>query len=57
MRVAIYVRVSTDQQAEKGYSIETQLEACRRCAHELGAIAIVEFVDDGYSAEFIETLP
>ena len=54
MNAAIYVRVSTDQQAEKGYSIETQLVACRKYARELGAINIEEFVDDGYSAEFIE---
>jgi site-specific DNA recombinase len=54
MNAAIYVRVSTDQQAEKGYSIETQLEACRKCASDLGASNIEEFIDDGYSAEFIE---
>lgn len=54
MNAAIYIRVSTDQQAEKGYSIETQLEACRKCAQESGASYTEEFVDDGYSAEFIE---
>lgn len=54
MRAAIYARVSTDQQAEKGYSIETQLEACRKYARELGATNIAEYVDNGYSAEFIE---
>ena len=54
MNAAIYVRVSTDQQAEKGYSIDTQLVACRQCARELGAATIEEYVDDGYSAEFIE---
>lgn len=54
MNAAIYVRVSTDQQAEKGYSIDTQLEACRKHALELGATNIEEFVDDGYSGEFID---
>ncbi len=54
MNAAIYVRVSTDQQAEKGYSIDTQLEACRKYAYELGATNIEEFVDDGYSGEFID---
>lgn len=54
MNAAIYVRVSTDQQAEKGYSIDTQLEACRKYALELGATATEEFVDDGYSGEFID---
>ncbi len=54
MNAAIYVRVSTEHQAEKGYSIDTQLEACRKCAREQGANHIEEFIDDGYSAEFIE---
>ena len=30
MNVAIYARVSTAAQAEKGYSLETQVEACRK---------------------------
>jgi site-specific DNA recombinase len=54
MNAAIYARVSTDKQAEKGYSLDTQLTACRKCAYELGAIHIDEFIDDGYSAEYIE---
>lgn len=54
MNAAIYVRVSTDRQAEKGYSISTQLAACRRYAAELGAEEIKEFIDDGYSAEFLD---
>ncbi|WP_312340085.1 recombinase family protein, partial [Anaerospora hongkongensis] len=54
MNTAIYVRVSTDQQAEKGYSIDTQLEACRKYALELGATNIEEFIDDGYSGAFID---
>ncbi len=54
MKAAIYARVSTDQQAEKGYSIETQLAACRKYARELGATSIAEYIDNGYSAEFIE---
>ena len=29
MNIAIYARVSTAAQAEKGYSLETQVEACR----------------------------
>lgn len=54
MKAAIYARVSTDHQAEKGYSIDTQLAACRKHAVALGATTIKEFVDDGYSAEFID---
>lgn len=53
-KAAIYARVSTDQQAEKGYSLDTQLSACRKSAKELGADLIIEYVDDGYSGEYIE---
>ena len=57
LRFAIYVRVSTTEQADKGYSIGTQLEACRSKVHEVAAgkpFNIREFVDDGFSGEFIE---
>ncbi len=52
---AIYVRVSTKEQAERdgdpeGYSIPAQREACSRKARSLGAIVIDEFVDRGESA-------
>ena len=53
-RVAIYVRVSTQEQAEHGYSLGTQLDACRQKAQELGALTIREFVDDGQSGEFLD---
>lgn len=53
-KAAIYARVSTAEQAEKGYSLDTQLEACRHRAGELGVTDTEEFVDDGYSGEFIE---
>jgi len=45
-RAVVYARVSTDEQAERGYSLPTQLEACRRYAgdNEMGIIA--EFADD-----------
>lgn len=57
LQFAIYARVSTTEQAEKGYSIGTQLEACRIKAQEVAAgrsFSIREFVDDGYSGEFME---
>ncbi|MBP2649487.1 MAG: Resolvase protein [Firmicutes bacterium] len=53
-KVAVYVRVSTAEQAETGYSLGTQLKACRKRAVMLGAVQIEEFVDDGYSGEFID---
>ena len=54
MNIAIYARVSTAQQAEKGYSLETQVEACKKKAIELGATSIKEYVDDGYSGAYLE---
>lgn len=54
MNVAIYARVSTEWQAEHGYSIGTQLEACREKAASMGAFVVKEYVDDGYSGGFLE---
>ena len=54
MNVAIYARVSTSQQAEHGYSLETQIEACEQRAVEMGATSIKRYVDDGYSGAFLE---
>jgi len=54
MNVAIYARVSTAAQAEHGYSLKTQVEACRQKAIELGATSIKEYVDDGYSGAYLE---
>ncbi len=49
-RAVIYVRVSTTEQAQGGYSIEAQLEACRRYAREQGWIVVREYRDAGESA-------
>lgn len=54
MNFAIYARVSTQQQAEHGYSLETQVEACTKKAMELGATSIKQYVDDGYSGAYLE---
>lgn len=51
---ALYIRVSTADQAEHGYSLETQLSEIRKKASELGATKFVEFIDDGYSGEYID---
>lgn len=50
---AIYARVSTDAQAETGYSIADQIRTCRAHAEKIG-LEIIEYVDDGYSGEYIE---
>ncbi len=54
MNVAIYARVSTAAQAEKGYSLKTQVEACRQKALSMGATSIKEYIDDGYSGAYLE---
>ena len=54
MNVAIYARVSTERQAEKGYSISTQIEACQKKAQELGADSVKVYTDDGYSGAYLE---
>ncbi|MDD4601721.1 hypothetical protein SDC9_06199 [bioreactor metagenome] len=51
---AIYCRVSTDEQARKGYSLEDQRQACRRHLLNLGISDVKEYIDDGYSGEYLE---
>ena len=45
-RAIIYARVSTDDQAEKGYSLPTQLEAMRKYAQDNGFKVVRELQDD-----------
>ena len=49
MRVALYTRVSTNEQAE-GLSLDAQLRALRLHAAEHGHDVVGEFVDGGFSA-------
>lgn len=46
LRAIIYARVSTDEQADKGYSLPTQVEACRKYADRLGFAVVAEFSED-----------
>lgn len=46
---ALYARVSTDEQAEHGYSIDAQRDACRAFATVRGWAAGQEYVDAGFS--------
>jgi DNA invertase Pin-like site-specific DNA recombinase len=55
-KAAVYLRVSTKEQAEmggeaEGYSIPAQREACIRKAETLNADVVEEFVDRGESAK------
>jgi site-specific DNA recombinase len=50
---AIYARVSTDAQAETGYSISDQVRTCREHAAKLD-LEVTEYIDDGYSGEYLE---
>ena len=50
MKVALYARVSTEEQAKHGLSIDTQLDNLRNWAKENGHSIIDEYVDAGVSA-------
>lgn len=51
MKVGLYIRVSTDEQARDGFSIDAQRHVCNAWAVVKGATSVVEFVDEGYSAK------
>jgi DNA invertase Pin-like site-specific DNA recombinase len=50
VKAVIYLRVSTKEQAEEGYSIPAQAEACRRFIAEQGWELADEYIDRGESA-------
>ena len=50
MKAVIYLRVSTKEQAEEGYSIPAQAKACRRFLADQGWDLADEYVDRGESA-------
>jgi site-specific DNA recombinase len=50
VKALIYLRVSTKEQAEEGYSIPAQAEACRRFIADRGWELADEYVDRGESA-------
>lgn len=51
MRAGLYIRVSTDEQAREGFSIEAQKRVLNAWASIKGAESVIEYVDDGYSAK------
>ena len=50
MRVCLYCRVSTEEQAKYGISLGAQLEALRKYASEKKYTIVGEFIDEGISA-------
>lgn len=53
-RVFIYVRVSTNRQAEEGYSIPQQIERLKKYCEAMGWILVKIYTDDGYSGGDLE---
>ena len=50
-RAILYARVSTDEQAKKGYSLPGQLRQLREHAGEKAYEVVMEAVDDGYEGD------
>jgi site-specific DNA recombinase len=53
-RVSIYARVSTEDQAKHGYSLPSQMEACRKYAEERGWAVVDEISDEGVSGAALD---
>lgn len=49
--IAVYARVSTEEQAKHGFSLADQLRECKRKA---GTDDVLEYVDEGISGEFLD---
>lgn len=54
MRAAIYIRVSTEEQARHGFSLSEQSESCRSRALEIGALEVLEYSDEGVSGASLD---
>lgn len=51
MKIAIYIRVSTEEQAQEGYSIKAQINRLEAYALSQGWIIVKTYIDDGQSAK------
>jgi site-specific DNA recombinase len=49
LRAGIYARVSTDEQATEGHSIEAQLRIAREFVERRGWVVVREYTDPGYT--------
>lgn len=56
-RVAIYARVSTEEQAKEGFSIVAQLQTLRQYAQIYNWEVIDEYVDEGISGKSVKGRP
>ena len=56
-KAAIYARVSTDDQADKGYSLPSQLDGCRQFVNQLGYSVAAEFREDHSGATPVAERP
>ena len=54
MRAAVYARVSTEEQAKHGYSLDEQIQACSSRATELGATEVLVFRDEAISGATLD---
>ncbi|ADU95329.1 recombinase family protein [Geobacillus sp. Y412MC52] len=54
MKVAIYVRVSTDEQAKEGFSIPAQRERLRAFCASQGWEIVQEYIEEGWSAKDLD---
>jgi len=52
--VALYTRVSTDEQARTGYSLDAQLDHLKDYARARDWVIVGEYVDDGYTGRNIK---
>jgi DNA invertase Pin-like site-specific DNA recombinase len=57
LRIVIYLRVSTDEQAESGLGLEAQLAACRAVAERLGALIVGIYQDELTGATPLDRRP
>ncbi len=53
-RVVTYARVSTEDQAEHGYSLPSQMEECRQYAEDRGWSVVAEVSDGGISGATLD---
>lgn len=54
MRAATYRRVSSEEQAIHGFSLDAQKEACMNKAKEIGATSVLEFADEGETGKILD---